>query len=457
MTLNKIDEDTDTIFYSPEDESYKKQLKIPISKIKHNIKTITSHRHKRGLINIGGKIANWLFGTMDNDDKTEIENHLNLIDLNNHQAFTNLNKQIKINDDLQKNIETLQQYINENKVLTLKTLNDTTDVTKKSIKNIHFLSILSNINFLSLEIDKIQQNIAFAKHGIMSHSILTDEEIDDYDIDISKYKNIKASLLRFNDKLIFAILIPNFSNDLAIKYKVIPVPNSKFEEIYIEHKDIILFKNRIYIDNEELYIKKLKEANGCTVSLINEKYNNCKKVFNNNYELIEILPNLILIKNAKNVALFNDCNHIKYKLFKNNFVTFNNCTIKINDVTFSNIEKFVENYVTIPNFVKIDNISFKANIEEIHLKQVENIKEIKEMKYKSDNHSMLIYFVASVIILILLILIFYIIKIKLYGKYIFKKKAINEIKAIKDDVQLNEGEVIYSGISLPQTKQKQQI
>lgn len=448
VTLNKIEDDIDEVFPLVEDEIFAKQLKIQIIKTRHNIKTITFHRHKRGLINLGGKIGNWLFGIMDSDDKADIEEHLNTIDLNNRQTFMTLNKQIKINDNLQKNIEILQQHIEENQILTLKTLNYTTDITRKSIKNIHFLSILANINLLNIEVDKIQQNIAFAKYGVMSHSILTDEEIDEYDINIYKYKNIQSSLLRFDEKLIFIILIPNFSKDLAVKYKVIPVTNNDFEEIFIENNNnIILFKNQIFLDNDDLYIKNLKLTKGCINSLMNEKYDYCRKIINKNFELIEILPNLILVKNAKNVTLFNDCNHVKYKLFQNYLVTFNNCTIRINDVVFSNKEKLVENHLTIPNFVKINNVEFETNIEKINLKQIENIKEIEEIKYKNNNHNIVIYIISSLIILIFFIVISYIVKIKFCANYILENKNDN-IKNIKDDVQLNDGGVIYSDISI---------
>lgn len=185
ITLNNIQANVDKTFSRTEDILLIKQLETEIRKTKHSIKTLSLHRRKRGLINLGGKIANWLFGTMDSDDKAEIEQHLKTIDLNNHNAIANLNKQIKINNELQSNLKTLQKRMNESLISTLKTLQSVTyDVTKKGIRNLQFLSTLTDINLLNSEINKVQQNIVFARHGIMSQSILTDKEIDEYDINV---------------------------------------------------------------------------------------------------------------------------------------------------------------------------------------------------------------------------------------------------------------------------------
>ena len=47
------------------------------------LETLIPHRHKRGLLNFIGTIHKWIYGTMDNQDRKEIENHLKTIDTNN--------------------------------------------------------------------------------------------------------------------------------------------------------------------------------------------------------------------------------------------------------------------------------------------------------------------------------------------------------------------------------------
>ena len=63
-----------------------------ISNIRNKLKTIIPHRAKRGLINVGGYALNWLYGTMDDDDRQNIENHLRIVEKNNH----NLNLKIYV-------------------------------------------------------------------------------------------------------------------------------------------------------------------------------------------------------------------------------------------------------------------------------------------------------------------------------------------------------------------------
>lgn len=445
-TLDEIKTDITRTFSTTEDILILKQLNIQTKKTLHNIKTITSHRNKRGLINLGGKIASWLFGTMDNDDKIEIEEHLKTTDFNNYNLITNSNKQIKINIDLQNNIKILQKRMNENQILTLRALNVTNEVTKRSIKNIHFLSVLNNLNLLNSEVDKIQQNIVFAKHGIMSHSILTDDEIDEYDIDVFKYKEIKSSLLRFDDKLIFAILIPNLTKELAVKYKIIPVPNNNFEEIVIENTNVIQFKNKMYVDNEEINIKQLKIANNCINNLINENYKNCQKIVRKTFEIIEISPTMILVKNGEN-TLTNDCNHVKYKLLGNNLISYNNCTLKINDVTFSNKERIVTNHIILPNYLSIKNVNLKINLEDVNIRQIENIKELKEIRQKTKHNQILTYiFVTILTTFVTSIIIIYLLKTKCFNYLKRKELETVALEDTQESVPSNGGGIIYPSI-----------
>lgn len=76
------------------------QIKI----LKNKVKTIIPHTFRRGLINFGGKILNWLYGTMDDDGRQDIDNHLKTIDKNNHKAIQNINQQIKINDNFNRTL-----------------------------------------------------------------------------------------------------------------------------------------------------------------------------------------------------------------------------------------------------------------------------------------------------------------------------------------------------------------
>lgn len=68
-----------------------------IETVKSKLNTLIPHRHRRGLFNFVGTIHKWIYGTMDNDDRQEIEDHLKTIDTNNHNIILNSNQQVKIN------------------------------------------------------------------------------------------------------------------------------------------------------------------------------------------------------------------------------------------------------------------------------------------------------------------------------------------------------------------------
>ncbi|XP_055386956.1 repetitive organellar protein-like [Condylostylus longicornis] len=275
IDLNEIEYTIKTI-ESYINESYKlsqddiifKTLTDKINKIKHTTKTLIPYRHKRALMNVGGSFLKWIFGTMDEDDKIEIEEHMKNSEQNTHNLITNYNNQIKINDNIQNNLNILQKTINKNHILIDKLLNDVSVENKNITKQLQYLQILTNINLLNDEIEKIQENVIFSKHQIMSRSILTPEEIDLYDIDVFKIQELKSSLATTNDnKLVFVLAIPILSNEKAIKYKIFGLPNSKFELVDIPNSDIISFKNKTYYLTQERYIKKLQLTSNCISNL----------------------------------------------------------------------------------------------------------------------------------------------------------------------------------------------
>lgn len=214
-----------------------------ISKINHTIQTILPNRYKRGLLNIGGKAMNWLYRVMDSDDREEVEEHLKVINSNNYNAISNLNAQIKINS----NLKILTEKINENRKLMLKFYN-----------SINTIDRTSDLKIIQDEIEKIQDNIIFAKHGTVSRSILT-EEIDFYKIGFSKLQQLKCLLGNINKTLFFVILIPVFSENTFMNYKLVSVSSKNHEEVAIKQTDVVMYNKQVFLKNEDNYIyKKLK-------------------------------------------------------------------------------------------------------------------------------------------------------------------------------------------------------
>ncbi|KAI8117401.1 hypothetical protein CVS40_10691 [Lucilia cuprina] len=95
-----------------------KSLNRRINELEHSLQTLKIHtnpRKKRALINEGGRLINWLFGNMDDEDRLRIENHLQDIDLNQKNIIDNLNKRVKINNEMQGYLQNIRLVVERNR------------------------------------------------------------------------------------------------------------------------------------------------------------------------------------------------------------------------------------------------------------------------------------------------------------------------------------------------------
>ncbi|XP_049314469.1 uncharacterized protein LOC125778898 [Bactrocera dorsalis] len=98
-------------------------LNMQIKFIRSKINTITPHRQKRGLLNAVGTVQKWLYGTMDDNDRQDLEQHLNIIDTNNHKAIETINKQIDINTNFNKTFLELKRLMHNDRDMISAKLN----------------------------------------------------------------------------------------------------------------------------------------------------------------------------------------------------------------------------------------------------------------------------------------------------------------------------------------------
>ncbi|XP_055381998.1 uncharacterized protein LOC129612433 [Condylostylus longicornis] len=271
---------------------------------------------------------------------------------------------------------------------------------------------------------------------------------DEIKTQLTKSFGIPESYLKLKemaDAVKFINAIPILSNEKAIKYKIFGLPNSKFELVDIPNSDIVSFKNKTYYLTQERYIKKLQLTSNCISNLFIMAYGDCSKTTEKNYKIEEINKGMILIINAQNHTLKSDCNDITYLLNKNYIIYFSNCTIEINNIKFSNKNKEFKYNIVIPNYTTIKNINNTIKLENLNLKQLENNKEIHEIKNKRKFNENLTYFNTIFVIIMLFILIiltYMLIKTR-------KEKPLNNINKIdsqrfvQENKYLKDGGVIY--------------
>lgn len=398
--------------------------------IRNKVHTIIPSRYRRGLVDGGGTLLKWIFGTMDNKDKKEIEKHLSIIDINNHNLITNMNQQIKINENFQKSIVQLKNATDEDRKQIFNKLNTLNSIQYQFFKHNTISEQMNKLNFIKSRVEHIQENIASARLNLLNPNILTKEEIMKYDIDFNKLVHIRLGIAKYlHEKIIFAIKIPK--NYVILNKKIIlPITNVNNKKINEKIKYCLEYNETYFEFNPEKAFKELSYVNSCIF------LNNCKLVnSNSNNEIIELQDNIIILEKCTNFKMNSSCDERKFVLEGNFFITFHNCNIVINNQLFSNKqEEFIEKFV-LPDS---KNILFQNSLtfEETILETENNIKEIKELKY----HNKITY--STIIVIIIIILI---ISIIFYCKQ--KKVNFKIFKRIQENPQSKRGGVTSSSMS----------
>lgn len=282
----------------------------------------------------------------------------------------------------------------------------------KIISENAFLEQMFKIDYIEKQIEHIQDNIASARLGLLHPNILTDEEINKYNIDFDKLSNIRLGVAKhLDDSIIFAIKIPIHSIAIS-KNLLIPITNSQKKQLDTEMEYIIRYNGQIFTYSEGKSLKELTKSKNCI------NLGNCKFVNKDKEEILLIEDNIIIINNIEAGRLKSTCDERIMPLNGNYFINFNNCTLRINNREFSNkLKIFTEKFV-IPKYENFTYDNKELEFEKIVFHNVSNIEKITELKY----HKIVNYSLGSLTIIVIIILIIYIyckqksIKIKIKGR-----------------------------------------
>lgn len=160
-------------------------LNEEVESILHKIRTLMpmNNRKKRGLINIVGTAQKWLFGTMDDEDRQMITQHVDEIRQNNRNAINVINKQVKINDYFNNTFQILKETIINDRETILKQVSSIQKIERRLILKQIYFDQLFKLKYINARVEHIQENIVSARNNILHPSILTNEEIETYKID----------------------------------------------------------------------------------------------------------------------------------------------------------------------------------------------------------------------------------------------------------------------------------
>lgn len=380
-------------------------LTAELTKIKSRVQTLFAYRQKRGLFNIMGNGLKWITGSMDDNDRIEIENHFKTLDENNEQIRDSINKEIIINNHYNKTFYKLKTAIEQDRAVILNKLNDIETNNDLMLTKIAYLDTLLKIKLLEENIEHIQNNIASAKLNFMSSNVLTREEIESLNIDFHKLQLIELAVAKYRDRnIIFVLRVPK---DIitAKRYLVSPIGNENYTELAFEQEEIVIIDKVRYIFKENSNVNELKRTNICVYS------NNCRKKENKNLEIIEIEKGVVLVRNAKNINVSSNCDERQMTILGNYLFTFYDCELNINNMIYTNKnKKYKTNFVMPEDDTNLFNKTNKnVNFDELILDNDVNEWEMREqINFKSLNKdfSTFIGLAALLLIVILNIILF---------------------------------------------------
>lgn len=406
--------------------------------IRHKIITLKSkadiliaHRQKRGLINIVGQASKWLFGTMDDKDRDEINEHIQELESNSQNLINGLNKQIKINDYFNETIHLFVQTNQKNQNQILKSFSNLSEEVKNLIKSQRILDISLKLEILDDKLNQILDSIASIKAGILHPGILTSNEINQFKINLEKLQNARSGILEMNQNvLLIGIKIPTSYE--RIPYKLLtPLPNNDCKEIAENpQKFIEVDKIKYILEKDVLYKNELKPLKTCLDTV-------CYKRINQKEEIIRLSNNVILGVNLKNPNIRNNCDERKLNLLGNYILEIRNCTLVINNKTYSDIYKeYEDNYVFEMFNQKWKEIN--VTFEEANIKYINNLEEIHKFHF----HKKLTFSMHGTMFIIMVIVISFVSWKFCYNKIKCKKDCKN-LKTLHQESKdhLKEGEV----------------
>lgn len=340
-----------------------KQAKTLLSMVNNSLQTIYPHKRiKRGLINLGGKISKWLFGTLDADDGKRIDLILKHLDKNDHLLQEKINEQISLTKEImnktnksifqiKSNIKIIESVINKfseelNEVNTLELIINSLLILQIQLNEISNALTFANLNkvhpsFLSLE----NLNIIFNK----IKTLYSSKQIVQFKNYLSYYSLLGIQAISKENRLIFLIHFPILIPFEFTTYFIYPIPI--FNKIISPPKPYLILNERNELYQYQLEpceeIEKtfychnyLQTEEDCIVNIVTQnKASNCTAVPVNLDEPIanQVTPQNILFTTPKNIIITESCSVEKHhELTPGSYLISipTNCYFRINDEIF---------------------------------------------------------------------------------------------------------------------------
>jgi len=355
------------------DMHYKGLLKAEISEAEGILHTLLPRRAKRGLMDAGGRLLNWAFGTLDDNDKKEIDNHFASVEESNQDLVRALNEQIEINSSFNQSFQQLEQLIKSDRQLLIKELEVTPEIQQELRDESRAIVSLFTIGSFKRQLKAIQDSVAAAKAGLFDPSILSRNETEKYNIDLAKLKEIRLGTATYQgNTLVLVIKIPSQTVQAWLKM-IAPVPNPEGYRANLEMERIVMLGGKEYEYVEGKSVFELRESSNCVLK------GKCRLIRDAQEKTLEVESNMLLLTNMRNRTVNSTCDQRTLVLQGHYLLTFNNCSVKIGKEVFVNSVEETEQRFVLSTDQREVVIEKSISFDELVLHNRENLRKLKEL------------------------------------------------------------------------------
>lgn len=362
------------------------------------IKPINSRRKRRW--DTIGKAWKWLAGSPDAEDLRIINRTINeLVDQNNKQLIINRMVNERIGDITQAVNSLIKQQNIENKII---------------LEEYDTITLLLYMDTLNDVLEEIQDTILRTKIALPNNKILTLMEKQliesllqkqgiktDFPEQALNYVTSKIAMK--GDTLLYILQTPRMESSKAEIIQVLPLIVNTMVVIqaphYLVKTEGVFFKTNHPTDFIQKSVEITPLNDNCLLPIMMGTDSKCNVTRRTDTQVTMISDNKLLINNGKNLTLYSNCGPHNRTLTGNFLITFNNCTLQIEDRKFTSLE-VANNYTqeidgAFANLRINRNLIEHQDILEIHNTAILNREEMKFISLKQNEHHVWILSILS--------------------------------------------------------------
>lgn len=331
-------------------------------------------RQKRGLINAGGTLQKFLFGTLDANDGEHYENILTELKNNQRKIIQETNVQLSLSrtliDKYSKTIEKIT--LNQQKIADyVNNFNQRFDNFSDELYRYISISTMINQIFINANniitfLNTLENAVTFSKIHVTHPDVLSHENLNRILNELKRYYSVNKilKLTSFSwfavihtncyyseNGILFALEIPIIYQKSYQYFQLLPFPTNK-NTIIIPKQPYLALEDETYqymeqpcIKIEDKYIcdqKNLENdpSTDCIASLVQDKKSSCSQVPIEQPKLMfnKINDEYLIIISRETIKIKSHCPEEEYHLVEGNILVQlpENCSISYKTYTFGN-------------------------------------------------------------------------------------------------------------------------